>query len=79
MFIYMYVVEMTHGMHSCSVPTSTLVVFKPLNILMSANMCGIRSTGVVHRFLKWKVVVKHTKHFLQENYALAPVYIIVCY
>ena len=49
-----------HGMQYGSVPTSMLVVFRLLNTLISVNMYGMHSTSVVHRFVKRKLVVKHT-------------------
>ena len=49
---------MWHGIHSGSVPTLTLVVLKLIKTLISANMCGIRPTGVIDGFLKRKVVVR---------------------
>ena len=65
-------------MHSGNVPTSMLAVFKLLKTLISANMYGMH-LHVVHRFLKWKVVAKHTKaQFSRESNALAHVYITVC-
>ena len=68
-----------HGMHCGSVPTSILAVFKLVKTLITANMYGMRSTSVVHRFVKRKVVVKHAKNkSLHEKYALAHVYITVC-
>ena len=49
-----------HGMNSGSVPTSMLAVFKPVRTLISANMNGMCSTSVVHRFLE-KEGSKHTR------------------
>ena len=68
-----------HGMNSDSVPTSILAVFKLVETLISANMYEMRSRSVVHRFLKRKMVVKHTKtKALHEKNALAHVHITVC-
>ena len=53
----MYVADTLHGVHSGSVPASMLAVFKVAKTLISANMYGMHSTCVVHRFLKQKIVV----------------------
>ena len=61
-----------HGLHSGIILTSMVDVPKLLKTLIFANMYGMHSTSVVHRFLKRKVVVKHTKtKLLHEKYALA--------
>ena len=54
----MHVAKIMHGMLSGSVPTKVLAVFKLVKALTSANTYGMRSTWVVHRFLKQKVVVR---------------------
>ena len=61
MFISLYVAKIMHGMQYCSVPTSMLVVFKLVKTLISVKMYGLHSTSVVHRFVKRKLVAKHTK------------------
>ena len=62
-----------------SVPTSMLAVFQLVKTLISANMYKMRSTCVVHRFLKRKVVVNHKERsFCTKEYALAHVYITAC-
>ena len=50
-----------NGMQYCSVSISMVVVLKLVKTLISVNMCGMHSTSVVHRFVKRKLVVKHSK------------------
>ena len=52
-----YVAEIIHELHSGSVPTTMLAIFKLVRVLISANMYGFRSTSVVHQPVKPKVVV----------------------
>ena len=47
----------TDGMHYGSVPTLMLAVFKLVKTLITANLCGMRSTCDVHRLFNLKVVV----------------------
>ena len=67
-----------HGMHYGSVPTAMLAVFKPVKGLISANMYGMCTICVVHRFLKRKVVVKHKHNFFGMKVRLTHVYMTVC-
>ena len=48
-------------MQYCSVPISMVVVLKLVKTLISVNMYGMRSTSVVHRFVKQKLVARNTK------------------
>ena len=71
-------VEIMYGMHSGSIHTSMLVIFNLVRKLISVYMYGMRSRGVIHRHLKQKVVVKHTKmKILHYKYALTHVYLTV--
>ena len=47
------------GVHSGSVRTSLLAVFKLLSGLIAANMYGMWSGSIVDRFLKEEVVVNY--------------------
>ena len=61
-----------HGLHSGIMLTSMVDVPKLLKTLIIANMYGMHSTSVVHRFLKQKIVVKHIRtNLLHKKYALA--------
>ena len=67
-----------HGMHSGSVPTLMLAIFKLVKAIIPENMNGMRSTCVAHRFLNLKVVVTTQEQIWHEMYALAHVYLTVC-
>ena len=61
MFIQLYFAEIMHGMHSDGVPTLMVAVLKTLETMITANMYGLHSTSIAHRFRKLQVVVKHKK------------------
>ena len=65
-------------MHFGSVPTSMLAVFELVKALISENMYGMRSTYVVHRFLKQKVVVRIQKRSSGRKSVHEHVYITIC-
>ena len=58
MFIQQYVAKHLDAMHSGSVVSLMLAVFKLAKTLISANMYGMQSSCIVHRFLKRKVVIR---------------------
>ena len=77
--IQLYIAEIMHGMHSGSVPTSMLAVFKLVKTLISANMYGMRSTCACTSISETESSSKHTRTKLCiKKYALAHVYITVC-
>ena len=75
MVIQMQVAETMHEMHSGSVPTYMLAVFKLAKALISANMYGMRSTCVVHRSLKWKIHLRRKKRSFGIKVCMSTLYV----
>ena len=72
MFISLYVAEIMHGVHSGSVPTLMLAVFKHVKTLIFSNIHRVHSTCVVYRILKQNSG-NHTTKLCND--ALAHVYV----
>ena len=68
MFMQLYFAKIMHRMHSGSVPTFMLAVFKLVKTLISANLYKNRSTSDAHQPVKPKVVVSTQQRSVGMKY-----------